>query len=146
MNVDFYKSTDGGRSLNKVKVPHGDNHGLWIDPLNNRRMIASNDGGVSITLDGGKSWSREDNQPNAQVYHVITDTRTPYYIYGAQQDNTTIAIASRSDDGSIGRADWYAVGGGGVILLRAVDVVRRPRVGDDVVKLSGWLVVLATPG
>jgi photosystem II stability/assembly factor-like uncharacterized protein len=112
MNVDFYKSTDGGRSLNKVKVPHGDNHGLWIDPLNTRRMIASNDGGVSVTLDGGKSWSREDNQPTAQFYHVITDTRTPYRVYGAQQDNSTIAIASRSDDGGIGRADWYAVGGG----------------------------------
>jgi photosystem II stability/assembly factor-like uncharacterized protein len=112
MNVDFYKSTDGGRSLNKVKIPHGDNHGLWIDPLNTRRMIASNDGGVTVTLDGGKSWSRQDNQPTAQFYHVTTDTRTPYYVYGAQQDNTTIAIASRSDDGSIGRADWYAVGGG----------------------------------
>ena len=112
MNVDFYKSTDGGRSLNKVKVPHGDNHGLWIDPLNTRRMIASNDGGVTVSVDGGKSWSREDNQPTAQFYHVTTDTRTPYYVYGAQQDNSTIAIASRSDDGSIDRADWYAVGGG----------------------------------
>ncbi len=112
MNVEFYKSTDGGRSLNRIKVPHGDNHGLWIDPLNNRRMIASNDGGATVTLDGGKSWSRQDNQPTAQFYHVITDTRTPYYVYGAQQDNSTIAIASRSDDGEIGRADWYAVGGG----------------------------------
>ena len=112
LNVDFYKSTDGGRTMNKMKVPHGDNHGLWIDPLNTRRMIESSDGGATVTLDGGKSWSREDNQPTAQFYHVITDTRTPYYVYGAQQDNSTIAIASRSDDGSIGRADWYAVGGG----------------------------------
>ena len=112
MNVEFYKSTDGGRTMNRIKVPHGDNHGLWIDPLNTRRLIASNDGGVTVSLDGGKSWSREDNQPTAQFYHVTTDTRTPYYVYGAQQDNSTIAIASRSDDGSIGRADWYAVGGG----------------------------------
>jgi photosystem II stability/assembly factor-like uncharacterized protein len=112
MNVDFYKSTDGGRTMNKVKVPHGDNHGLWIDPLNTRRMIASNDGGVTVSLDGGKSWSRQDNQPTAQFYHVIADTRTPYYVYGAQQDNTTIAIASRSDEGSIDSASWYAVGGG----------------------------------
>ena len=111
-DVEFFKSTDGGRNFNKVKVPHGDNHGLWIDPKNTRRMIASNDGGVTVSLDGGKSWTREDNQPTAQFYHVITDTRTPYYVYGAQQDNSTVAIASRSDDGAIGRDDWYAVGGG----------------------------------
>jgi photosystem II stability/assembly factor-like uncharacterized protein len=112
LNVDFYKSADAGRTFNKVKVPHGDNHGLWIDPRNSRRMIASNDGGVTVSLDGGKTWTRQDNQPTAQFYHVITDTRTPYYVYGAQQDNSTIAIASRSDDGAIGRPDWYAVGGG----------------------------------
>src|SRR5262252_5169349 len=112
LNVEFYKSTDGGRSFNRIKVPHGDNHGLWIDPQNPRRMIASNDGGATVSLDGGRTWSREDNQPTAQFYHVITDTRTPYFIFGAQQDNSTIAIASRSDDGTIGRADWYDAGGG----------------------------------
>src|SRR6266852_3897702 len=112
LDVEFFKSTDGGRTFNKIKVPHGDNHGLWIDPKNSKRMIASNDGGATVSLDGGKTWTRQDNQPTAQLYHVITDTRTPYYVYGAQQDNSTIAIASRSDDGSIDRADWYAVGGG----------------------------------
>jgi photosystem II stability/assembly factor-like uncharacterized protein len=111
-DVEFFKSTDGGRNFNKIKVPHGDNHGLWIDPKNTKRMIASNDGGVTVSLDGGKSWTREDNQPTAQFYHVITDTRTPYYVYGAQQDNSTVAIASRSDEGAIGRDEWYAVGGG----------------------------------
>ena len=111
-NVDFYKSTDGGRSFNKVKVPHGDNHGMWIDPKNPRRMMVSNDGGVTISLDGGKNWTRQDNQPTAQFYHVITDTRTPYYVYGSQQDNSTVAIASRSDDESIDRSDWYPVAGG----------------------------------
>ena len=112
LNVDFYKSTDGGRSANKIRVPHGDNHGLWIDPRNPKRLIASNDGGVTVSLDGGNSWTREDNQPTAQFYHVATDNRTPYYVYGAQQDNSTIAIASRSDDGVIDRSDWYPVGGG----------------------------------
>jgi len=111
-NVDFYKSTDGAHTFNKVKVPHGDNHGMWIDPKNPRRMIVSNDGGVTVSLDGGKTWTRQDNQPTAQFYHVITDSRSPYFVYGAQQDNSTIGIASRSDDGSIGRADWYDVGGG----------------------------------
>jgi len=111
-DVEFFKSTDGGRNFNKIKVPHGDNHGLWIDPRNTKRMIAYNDGGVTVSLDGGKSWTREDNQPTAQFYHVTTDTRTPYFVYGSQQDNSTVAIASRSDDGAIGRDDWYPVGGG----------------------------------
>ncbi len=122
-DVEFFKSSDGGRNFNKVKVPHGDNHGLWIDPKNTKRMIASNDGGVTVSLDGGKSWTREDNQPTAQFYHVIADTRTPYYVYGAQQDNSTVAIASRSDDGAIGRDNWYEVGGGeaGYIAPNPVD-------------------------
>ncbi len=111
-DVEFFKSTDGGRNFNKVKVPHGDNHGLWIDPKDTKRMIAYNDGGVTVSLDGGNSWTREDNQPTAQFYHVITDMRTPYYVYGAQQDNSSVAIASRSDDGAIGRDNWYPVGGG----------------------------------
>ena len=111
-NVEFYKSTDGGHTFNKVKVPHGDNHGMWIDPKNNRRMIVSNDGGVTVSLDGGETWSPQNNQPTAQFYHVIADTRTPYFIYGAQQDNSTVAIASRSDNGFIDTPDWYQVGGG----------------------------------
>jgi photosystem II stability/assembly factor-like uncharacterized protein len=112
MDVETYKSTDGGHLFNKVKVPHGDNHGLWIDPMDTRRMIASNDGGVTVTIDGGKNWTRQDNQPTAQFYHVITDQATPYRVYGSQQDAGSVAIASRSDDGSIDRSDWYDVGGG----------------------------------
>jgi photosystem II stability/assembly factor-like uncharacterized protein len=111
-NVDFYKSSDGGHTFNKVKAPHGDNHGMWIDPKDTNRMIVTNDGGVTVSLDGGKNWTRQDNQPTAQFYHVITDARTPYYLYGSQQDLGTVAIASRSDDGSIDRPDWYSVGGG----------------------------------
>jgi photosystem II stability/assembly factor-like uncharacterized protein len=111
-DVEFFKSTDGGRNFNKLKPPHGDNHGLWIDPKNTKRMIAYDDGGATVSLDGGQSWTREDNQPTAQFYHVIADTRTPYYVYGSQQDSSSVAIASRSDSGSIGRENWYAVGGG----------------------------------
>jgi photosystem II stability/assembly factor-like uncharacterized protein len=111
-DVDFYRSTDAGRTFNKVKAPHGDNHGMWIDPRNNKRMIVSNDGGVTISVDGGKTWSREDNQPTGQFYHVITDNRTPYYVYGSQQDSGSVAIASRSDNGFIDTPDWYSVGGG----------------------------------
>ena len=112
MNVEAYKSTDGGHLFNRIRVPHGDNHGLWIDPRDTRRMITANDGGVTVTLDGGKNWTREDNQPTAQFYHVTTDAATPYRVYGAQQDSGTVAIASRSDDGAIDRPDWYDVGGG----------------------------------
>ncbi|HUO24351.1 MAG TPA: hypothetical protein VMU61_01720 [Candidatus Aquilonibacter sp.] len=112
MDVDAYRSTDGGHLFDKIPVPHGDNHGLWIDPMDTRRMIASNDGGVTVTLDGGKNWTREDNQPTAQFYHVITDNETPYRVYGSQQDSGTVAIISRSDNGSIDRTDWYDVGGG----------------------------------
>ncbi len=112
MDVETYKSTDGGHLFNKVKVPHGDNHGLWIDPKDTRRMIASNDGGVTISVDNGQSWTPEDNQPTAQFYHVITDNATPYRVYGSQQDSGSVGIASRSDDGSISRSDWYDVGGG----------------------------------
>ncbi len=112
MDVETFKSTDGGHLFNKMHVPHGDNHGLWIDPKDTRRMIAANDGGVTVTLDGGQNWTREDNQPTAQFYHVIADNATPYRVYGSQQDSGSVGIASRSDEGSIDIRDWYDVGGG----------------------------------
>ncbi|HLJ27593.1 MAG TPA: glycosyl hydrolase [Candidatus Angelobacter sp.] len=112
LNTGMFRSTDGGRTFNLLPAPHGDHHGLWIDPDNPQRMINGNDGGATVSTDGGKTWTTQYNQPTAQFYHVITDSRWPYYIYGAQQDNTTIAIKSYDDDGVIGRQDWYAVGGG----------------------------------
>ncbi len=113
LNVDFHRSTDGGRTFNKIKVPHGDNHGLWIDPLNTRRMIQTDDGGATVTVDGGEHWTKQDNQPTAQFYHVIADNRFPYYLYGSQQDNSSVAIATRGAQGdTIERQDWYPVGGG----------------------------------
>jgi photosystem II stability/assembly factor-like uncharacterized protein len=112
LNTGMFRSTDGGRTFNLVPAPHGDHHGLWIDPENPERLINGNDGGATVSTDGGKTWTTQYNQPTAQFYHVITDNRWPYYIYGAQQDNTTIAIKSYDDDGVIGRQDWYAVGGG----------------------------------
>ncbi len=112
LNVNFFRSTDGGRTVNRIRTPHGDNHALWIDPLDTRRMIEGNDGGATVTLDGGRSWTRQDNQPTAQFYHVITDNQFPYRVYGSQQDNTTVGILSRSDRGVIDRPDWDPVGGG----------------------------------
>jgi photosystem II stability/assembly factor-like uncharacterized protein len=112
LNTGLFRSVDGGRSFDLLPAPHGDHHGLWIDPDNPQRLINGNDGGATVSSDSGKTWSTLYNQPTAQFYHVITDDRWPYYIYGAQQDNTTIAIKSYDDDGVIGRQDWYEVGGG----------------------------------
>ena len=112
LNTGAFRSNDGGRTFTLLPAPHGDHHGLWIDPTNPQRIMNSNDGGVTISLDGGKTWTEQNNQPTAQFYHVAIDNHFPYRVYGAQQDNTTVAIASQDDDGVIGRQDWYTVGGG----------------------------------
>ncbi len=112
LNTAVYRSTDGGKTFNRVRAPHGDNHALWIDPTNPKRMINGNDGGATVSTNGGESWTSIYNQPTAQFYHVTSDNRVPYYVYGAQQDNSTVAIASASPSGSIDRSDWYDVGGG----------------------------------
>jgi photosystem II stability/assembly factor-like uncharacterized protein len=112
LNTGMYRSTDGGQTFKSVNAPHGDRHDLWIDPTNTDRMIEADDGGATISEDGGKTWSTEDNQPTAEFYHVSTDDRFNYYVYGAQQDNSTVAIASRTDGFDIGDKDWYDVGGG----------------------------------
>ncbi len=112
LNTGAFRSNDGGKSFELLPVPHGDHHGLWIDPTNPQRLINSNDGGVTISVDGGKTWTEQNNQPTAQFYHVAVDNHWPYRLYGAQQDNSSIAIASRSDDGVIARQDWYDVGFG----------------------------------
>jgi photosystem II stability/assembly factor-like uncharacterized protein len=111
-NVGSYRSTDAGRTWDTLHPPHGDNHALWIDPENSNRLIAGDDGGAAISVDGGNSWTTEDNQPTAQFYHVAADNQYHYFLYGAQQDNSTVGIASSTDHGYIGRQDWYPVGGG----------------------------------
>ncbi|HTP36638.1 MAG TPA: hypothetical protein VMJ75_30890 [Candidatus Acidoferrales bacterium] len=112
LNVGMHKSVDGGRTFSTMRPPHGDNHDLWIAPDNPNRMIESNDGGATITNDGGRTWSTVDNQPTAQFYRVALDQDFPYNIYGAQQDNSTVRTASRTAGFGITPADWYDVGGG----------------------------------
>src|SRR5439155_2695303 len=112
MNLSTWKSADGGKTFARIRLPHGDTHALWIDPKNPQRMISGNDGGGTISLNGGENWSSIMNQPTAQFYHVTTDDQFPYRIYGAQQDNTTVSTVSRSDDGIISREDWRPVGVG----------------------------------
>ena len=111
-NVGFFRSDDGGKTWNPIPTPHGDNHDLWIASSDPQRMIEGNDGGATISTNAGKNWSSEDNQPTAQFYRVTLDDDFPYHAYGAQQDNTTVKIATRGPSGSIGERDWYPVGGG----------------------------------
>jgi photosystem II stability/assembly factor-like uncharacterized protein len=111
MNLSVWRSVDGGRTFSRVRVPHGDTHIMWVDPKDSRRMINGNDGGATISFDYGATWSSIYNQPTAQFYHVTTDNQWPYRIYGAQQDNTTVSIASRSDEGAITERDWFPVAG-----------------------------------
>jgi photosystem II stability/assembly factor-like uncharacterized protein len=112
LNVGMHKSIDGGRTFSALRPPHGDNHDMWIAPDNANRFIESNDGGANISNDGGRTWSTIDNQPTAQFYRVALDQDFPYNIYGAQQDNTTVRIASRTGGVGILPSDWYDVGGG----------------------------------
>lgn len=111
LNTGFYKSNDGGRTYTTISVPHGDNHDLWIAPNDSMRMINSNDGGANVSFNGGRTWTEQD-QPTAQFYRVATDDDFPYNIYGAQQDNSTVRIPSRTVEGGIDRTHWYDVGGG----------------------------------
>jgi photosystem II stability/assembly factor-like uncharacterized protein len=120
LNVQAWKSIDGGKTFAEVAIPHGDNHDLWIDPHNPQRMIEGNDGGACVSFNGGHTWSTIYNQPTAEFYHVTTDSRTPYRVYGAQQDNTTMSIPSRSNLAAITMTDYWEVGGGesGYIAVR----------------------------
>lgn len=116
LNVDFWKSTDGGKTFDiEIEVPHGDNHDLWIDPNDPMRMISSNDGGGVVSINGGKTWTEED-YPTTQFYHVMTTSDVPYHVAGAQQDNSTLAMPSDGWNHMMGRGPghgWhYAVGGG----------------------------------
>src|SRR5215471_19064557 len=87
LDIDIWRSIDGGRTFAKVSVPHGDAHDLWFDPADPQRLIMGSDGGANVSLDGGTTWSSCFNQPTAELYHVTTDSREPYRVYAAQQDN-----------------------------------------------------------
>lgn len=112
LNVDFHKSTDGGITFESIDTPHGDHHDLWIDPDNSNRMIVADDGGGQVSDNGGASWSSYYKYATAQFYHVILDNQFPYWIYGAQQDNSTVAIKSRTAGYGIDESDWHPVAGG----------------------------------
>ena len=110
LNLKAWKSTDGGRTFSEITMPHGDNHDLWIDPRDGRRMIEGNDGGACVSFNGGDTWSTIYNQPTSQFYHITTDNQFPYRVYGTQQDNSAISVPSRSYKGGIVWQDAYTVG------------------------------------
>jgi len=112
VNVGFHKSKDGGKTWSRINTPHGDNHDLWIDPLDPLRMAESNDGGTCISTDGGATWTTLLNQPTAQFYRVSVDNDFPYRLLGPQQDNSAVRIRHRTNGGSIGLRDWEPTAGG----------------------------------
>ncbi|MBA2289402.1 MAG: glycosyl hydrolase [Chloroflexia bacterium] len=122
-NLDFWKSTDGGRTFEEVATAHGDNHDLWINPTDNQRMIQGNDGGAGVSLNGGVTFSTIYNQPTAQFYHIAADVREPYVVYGTQQDNSSVAVPSRTALTGIRWGDCYVAGSGesGYIAIRPDD-------------------------
>ncbi len=116
LNVRFWKSTDGGKTFDvQIRPPHGDNHDLWIDPNDPNRMINANDGGGTVSINGGKTWTELDF-PTTQFYHVMTTSDVPYHVAGAQQDNSTLAMPSDGWSQRQARGPnhgwYYAVGGG----------------------------------
>jgi photosystem II stability/assembly factor-like uncharacterized protein len=109
----MYRSLDGGKTFDGFYgAPSGDDiHNMWINPLDTRNMILGVDQGAIVSVTGGASWSSWYNQPTGQFYHVTTDDKFPYYVYAAQQDSGTAAVASRSDYGEITYRDWEPTGG-----------------------------------
>ncbi|WP_020534764.1 WD40/YVTN/BNR-like repeat-containing protein [Lewinella cohaerens] len=118
LNASAMKSTDGGKSWSGVGYTHGDHHDLWINPDNSDNMVLSNDGGAAISFNGGDSWSTQSNMPTAQFYRINVDNHFPYRIYGGQQDNSSVRIASRNISGrSITESNWtYSAGGESAFL------------------------------
>ena len=105
----LWVSHDGGKTWTKLRTPHGDNHALWINPNDTRILLEGNDGGATVSTDGGNTWSTEHNQPTGQFYHVNLDDQFPFHIYGAQQDEGSFEGPSASEDGVIPLADWHTV-------------------------------------
>ena len=111
-NLSFWKSTDGGHNFSEITTPHGDDHDLWVNPSNNKIMVHGNDGGACVSLNGGLSWSSLYNQPTAQIYHLDVDSNEPYFVYGTQQDNSSLRVPSRSRFSSILWDDCDITGSG----------------------------------
>lgn len=111
LNAPMMRSTDGGKNWSRIVTPHGDHHGHWINPDNSLNQINANDGGATITFDGGKTWSSIHNQPTAQFYRVNTDNSFPYRMFSGQQDNSSVGIASKGVSGDMSENAYISVAG-----------------------------------
>ena len=114
LNVGFHKTTDAGKTWTTIRVPHGDNHDLWIASDDPKRMVQGNDGGGNVTVNGGETWTEQD-YPTSQFYHVTTTNHVPYHVCGAQQDNSTACVSSQSSESMFGERTapiFYSAGGG----------------------------------
>jgi hypothetical protein len=122
-NIRFYRSVDGGKTYERIRTHHGDYHNRWINPQEPRIMIVADDGGATVTLNGGKSCSEQMNQPTAEFYCVATDNQFPYRVYGCQQDNSSLSVPSRRNDRRRVVPDIYPVGGGeqGYVAVHPTD-------------------------
>ena len=118
LSASALRSTDAGKTWETLSGTHGDYHDLWINPNDSSNFIISNDGGSAVTFNGGRSWSTQANMPTAQFYRINVDNQFPYRIYGGQQDNTSVSIASRElGGGGISTASWtYSAGGESAFL------------------------------
>lgn len=112
LNVQFWRSKDGGKTFSSIRTPHGDHHDLWINPTDSQHLVIADDGGGQVSFDAGATWSTYHNQPTAQFYRADVDNQFPYRVYAGQQDNSTVSVASRTMGGGITERDYYAVGGG----------------------------------
>jgi photosystem II stability/assembly factor-like uncharacterized protein len=112
LNSGAMKSIDGGKTYTRIPDAHVDHHALWINPDDTDIMINGNDGGAAVTVNGGRTWSTQLNQPTAQMYRVMTDNLYPYNVYSGQQDASGIRIASRTLGGGIGEHDWQTIRSG----------------------------------
>jgi len=107
LNAPMMRSIDGGKSFSNIRVGHGDTHDLWINPKNNSNLALADDGGGEISYNTGASWSPLNNQATSQFYRVNIDNRFPYWVYGGQQDNSSVAIPSRNGSYGITDKDWF---------------------------------------
>src|SRR5439155_13958331 len=111
-NTGLYRSTDGGRTWAWIRgAPGGDAYlSVWINPDNPQIILSAADQGATITVNGGQTWSSWYNQPTAQFFHVATDNRFPYRVYGGQQESGSASVASRGNDGAITFREFHPVG------------------------------------
>ncbi len=107
LNAPMMRSIDGGKTFSNIRVGHGDTHDLWINPKNNSNLALADDGGGEISYNTGNSWSPQNNQATSQFYRVNIDNRFPYWVYGGQQDNSSVAIPSRNGSYGITDKDWF---------------------------------------